>query len=256
MAVVKLDPVAAAAIDFARQAAVEAGGADAVGEHLSVTAEDGSRVATHSFECLLPGYKDWFWAVTVVRAARAKEATVNEVVLLPSDDALLAPAWVPWEDRIQDHDITPGMLLATPDNDPRLEPGFAATDLPVDADPAEWVQLRTTVAELGLGRSRVLSRHGRDETAERWLRGAPGPRDDASREAPAQCGTCGYFVPLRGSLGVMFGACANQYSPSDGHVVSLEHGCGGHSDVVATQRARELSAPVFDTIGIDEGLFD
>ena len=41
------------------------------------------------------------------------------------------------EQRIQPGDIGPGMLMATPDNDPRLEPGFAATDLPADADPAE-----------------------------------------------------------------------------------------------------------------------
>ena len=148
------------------------------------------------------------------------------------------------------------MLMATPDNDPRLEPGFAATDLPADADPAEWAQLRSTVAELGLGRERVLSAAGRDAAAERWLSGAPGNGDESSRHAPATCSSCGYFVPLRGSLGTLFGACANEYSPSDARVVSLEHGCGGHSDVVAAERARELPAPVFDTIGIDEQLFD
>ena len=56
-------------------------------------------------------------------------------------------------------------------------------------------------------------------------------------------------------LGTLFGACANQYSASDGRVVSLDHGCGGHSDVVAEQRAKELPAPAFDTIAIDESLF-
>lgn len=252
----KLDAVAAEAVDLARGAAVEEGGEDAVGEHLGVAAEQGDRIVTHSFECLLPGYRDWRWAVTLVRASRARSATVNEVVLLPQPDALLAPEWVPWEDRIGPGDIAPGMLMATPDNDPRLEPGFAATDLPVDADTNEWVQLRTTVAELGLGRQRVLSREGRDLAAERWLRGAPGPNNEMSREAPSNCGTCGYFVPLRGSLGVLFGACTNEYSPSDGKVVSLDHGCGGHSDVVAEQRAKELPAPAFDTISIDESLFD
>ena len=78
---------------------------------------------THSFACLLAGYPDWYWAVTLVRASRARTATINEVVLLPSAEALLAPAWVPWEQRIQAGDIGPGMLMATPDNDPRLEPG-------------------------------------------------------------------------------------------------------------------------------------
>ena len=146
--------------------------------------------------------------------------------------------------------------MPTPDNDPRLEPGFAATDLPVDADTQDWVQLRSTVAELGLGRQRVLSHYGRDEAAERWLDGQPGPNNELSLEAPAPCSTCGYFVPLRGALGTMFGACSNQYSPSDGHVVSLNHGCGGHSDVVAEDRAKDLPAPSFDTISVDESLFD
>lgn len=256
MATPKLDAATAAAIDLAREAAVETGGDDAVGEHRGATAEPGDRIVTHTFECLLPGYSEWHWAVTLVRASRAKVPTVNEVVLLPGAGALLAPDWVPWEDRIGAGDIAPGMLMATPDNDPRLEPGFAATDLPVDADNADWVQLRSTVAELGLGRARVLSHAGRDETVERWLAGAPGSNDDGSHEAPAPCSSCGYFVALRGALGTMFGACTNQYSASDGKVVSLNHGCGGHSDVVAEHRAKELPAPVFDTIGVDQTIFD
>ncbi len=255
MTVGKLDGVAADAVELARQAAAEVAGEAAVGEHEGVKAELGERVVTHYFASDLPGYAGWHWAVTVVRAARAKVATVNEVALLPQAGSLLAPDWVPWEDRIQPGDIGPGMLMATPDNDPRLEPGFAARDLPFDADPAEWAQLRSTVADLGLGRERVLSREGRDLAAERWLAGPPGPNDEGSRQAPANCATCAYFVPLRGSLGTLFGACANEYSASDGRVVSLDHGCGGHSDVVATQRARELPAPAYDTIGVDEVLF-
>lgn len=256
MAAPKLDKVAAEAIEVARRAAVDVAGEEAVGEHEGVSAELGERVVTHFFDAGLPGYAGWHWAVTLVRASRAKEPTVNEVVLLPQSGALLAPDWVPWEDRIGPGDIAPGTLMATPEDDPRLEPGFAARDLPADADPAEWAQLRSTVSELGLGRERVLSRRGRDLAAERWLSGPPGPNDEGSRQAPARCSTCAYFVPLRGSLGVLFGACANEYSPSDGHVVSLDHGCGGHSDVVDDRRARDLPAPTYDTISIDEALFD
>lgn len=251
----KLDTIAANAVEQAREAAVEEGGPDAVGEHLGVAVEDGDRVVTHSFASTVPGYRDWRWAVTLVRASRAKVATVNEVVMLPLDDALLAPAWVPWEDRVGPGDIAPGMLMATPDNDPRLEPGFAASDH-LNDDSDDWVQLRSTVAELGLGRERVLSGHGRDLAAERWLAGPPGPRNELSQQAPAPCSTCAYFVPLRGALGTLFGACTNEYSPSDAQVVSLDHGCGGHSDVVATQRARELPQPIFDTISVDHSLFD
>ncbi len=256
MAVAKLDQIVADAVELARAAVVADAGADAVGEHLGVAAENGQRIATHSFACLLPGYQDWRWLVTLVRASRAKTPTVNEVTLLPGEDALLAPAWVPWEDRVGPGDLAPGMTMATPDNDPRLEPGFATTDLPADADSADWVQLRSTVAELGLGRQRVLSRFGRDDAAKRWLHGEPGPRGELSRQAPANCGTCGYFVALRGSLGALFGACANVYSPADAHVVHLDHGCGGHSDVVAEQRAKELPEPVYDSVSNDEPLFD
>lgn len=250
----KLDTIAAGAVDLAREAALEQGGDHAVGEHRGVVAESGERLVTHSFECLLPGYADWHWAVTLVRASRAKAATVNEVVLLPGEGALLAPSWVPWEDRVGPGDIAPGMLMATPDNDPRLEPGFAASDQLDDGH--DWVQLRSTVAELGLGRERVLSQEGRDQAAERWISGPPGPKDDGSQQAPAPCATCAYFIPLRGALGTQFGACTNEYSPSDGKVVSLEHGCGGHSDVVAQHRAKELPKPVFDTISVDDHLFD
>lgn len=254
MPAVKLDAVAAEAVQLARQAAIEEGGEDAVGEHLGAVAEPGDRLVTHSFASSIPGYKDWRWAVTVVRAARAKQATVNEVALLPNQEALLAPAWVPWEDRVGPGDLGPGMLMATPDNDPRLEPGFAATDhLNEDAD---WVQLRSTVAELGLGRERVLSAVGRDRAVERWLEGPPGPNDEGTRQAPANCATCGYFVPLRGALGTLFGACTNEYSASDARVVSLDHGCGGHSDVVDARRAKELPKPVFDTIAVDHNIFD
>ena len=59
------------------------------------------RLTTHLFECTLPGYRGWFWFATLARAPRSKVATVCEVGLLPGDDALLAPDWVPWAQRLQ-----------------------------------------------------------------------------------------------------------------------------------------------------------
>ncbi len=256
MAVVKPDAVTAASVELARAAAVEAAGDFGVGEHLGVTPE-GERVVTHLFACDHQSYSDWHWAVTLVRALRAKVPTVNEVVLLPGDGALLAPEWVPWSDRIQAGDVSPGTLLPTPDNDPRLEPGYTGGEDATDADPAELSMTRVLVAELGLGRTRVLSSTGRGDAAERWLTGDPGPENPASRLAPGACLTCGYFVRLAGGLGTMFGACTNEFSPFDAQVVSVDHGCGGHSDVVAEERGIELGDPVFDTITIDEqNLFD
>lgn len=252
---VKTDAVTAAAVEQARLAAVEHAGDFGVGEHLGVVAED-ERVVTHLFECPHPGYAGWRWAVTMVRASRAKTPTINEIVLLPGDDALLAPRWVPWSDRIQAGDVTPGTLMPTPDNDPRLEPGFTGGELAADADPAEWSQTRALVAELGLGRERVLSSYGRSVAAQRWNAGDSGAENASSKLAPAPCVSCAYFVRLQGGLGSMFGACTNEFSPFDAQVVSTDHGCGGHSDVVAEERGVELPEPVFDTISVDDNLFD
>lgn len=251
----KLDAATAAAIDLARAAVVEVAADLGVGDHLGVLVE-GDRVITHSFACPHRGYVGWYWAVTLVRAARAKAPTVNEVVLLPGDEALLPPRWIPWSERIQAGDISPGSLMPTPDNDPRLEPGYTSADMPVDTDPIEWSQTRSVVAELGLGRERVLSVHGRDLAVERWLEGDAGPNNPLSERAPANCNSCGYLIGLQGSIGRLFGVCANEYSPSDGSVVHRDHGCGGHSDVVADQRGPEIHAPVYDTIGVDQTLFD
>lgn len=252
----KLDPACAEAVDLARGAALEAASVtQSVGDHLGVIAE-GDRVVTHYFASTHPGYRGWRWAVTVVRASRARKVTVDEVVLIPGDDALVAPDWVPWADRIEPGDVAPGILMPTPDDDPRLEPGYTAGEYAADLEPAEASAMRAVVAELGLGRERVLSAYGRDEAAERWLDSDGGPENDMTRQAPGQCQGCGYFVRLTGSMGVLFGACANEYSPSDGRVVSIDHGCGGHSDVVAPERKAELPLPIWDTISIEESLFD
>jgi len=254
-AVAELDAACAAAVDLARAAAEGRAEGLGVGEHLGVIGE-GTRVASHYFGCPHPAYPGWRWSVTVARAARARVVTVSEVTLLPGEGALLAPVWVPWSERIGAGDLAPGMVLATPDADPRLEPGITGGEAATEADPAEWSQIRAVVAELGLGRERVLSAFGRDEAVERWLEGDGGPHNPMTQQAPALCETCAYFVRLSGSLGRLFGACANEFSPADGQVVSHDHGCGGHSDVVDAVRGIELPAPVWDTITVDEALFD
>ena len=58
------------------------------------------RLVVHLFECTLPGYRGWNWFASLSRAPRSRTATVCEVGLLPGEDALLAPEWVPWSDRV------------------------------------------------------------------------------------------------------------------------------------------------------------
>ena len=240
-----MDAVLLNAVDLARQAAVEVADDDAaVGDHLGV-AEDDTRLLTHTFACTLPGYRGWVWAVTVARAPRSREATLAEAHLVPADDALLAPPWVPWAERIRPGDLEASTSLPKIEEDPRLVPGFEITD-EVDEDTLE-------IWELGLGRERVLGPEGRESAIERWYRGSHGPTAAAAIASSEPCSTCAFFVPLSGSMRQAFGACTNEWSPSDGRVVSVDHGCGAHSQTDAEKQTSRwpISEPVIDTEAAD-----
>ena len=247
------DQACAEAVDLARDALVAVVGAAQVGRHLGVQA-DGERIVTHLFDCADPAYTGWRWAVTVVRAPRAKAVTVDETVLLPGPGALLAPDWVPWHDRLQPGDLGVGDLLPAAPDDERLvslvalEGDDAVTDWfggDPDGGPSEPSELPAP------GRSRVLSAIGREVASERWYASEHGPRTPLARAAPAHCVTCGFFVPLSGELGRLFGACANEYAPDDGRVVSADHGCGAHSEAMADAVTARAVAPVIDEFGYD-----
>lgn len=221
---------------LARAAAVESGG-DAVGEHLGAHA-DAERIVTHTFDATVAGYAGWHWAVTVARASRAKVVTVDEVVLLPGSSAPLAPPWVPWSERLRPGDLSPGDVLPPTENDARLVPSYVLSDDPQVAEVAD---------EIGFGRVRVLSRDGRLEAAQRWIEGDSGPDSPMARNAPAHCGTCGFYLPLAGSLQAAFGVCGNEVTSSDGRVVSVEYGCGAHSEAaVAVASLAEPTGTVYD----------
>src|SRR5437868_1199354 len=83
-----------------------------------------TRRVTHLFECQMPGYRGWRWAVTVARVPRSKQVTVCETVLLPGPDALVPPEWVPWHDRLQPGDLGVGDVMVTSGDDDRLVPGY------------------------------------------------------------------------------------------------------------------------------------
>lgn len=238
-----LDSVCAAAVDLARAAAL-AVGRDHVGDHVGVE-DDGERVATHLFECTDPAYAGWRWGVQVARASRAKVATVNDVVLLPGPDALLAPVWLPWSERLLPGDLRPGDLLPAPADDERLQLVIEDTD----SDDG--------FIEMGVGRMRVLSDVGRTEAAERWYGGEHGPDAPIARQAPAHCVSCGFFVNVTGALGLAFGICANEYAPDDGRVVSVDHGCGAHSEgfpTVIDLVPREVPAELDDIVVVADDI--
>jgi DUF3027 family protein len=223
------------AVDVARTGVTE----EEPGAHLDAISE-GERLVTHLFECRHPGYRGWRWAVTVTRAPRSRHVTICETSLLPGPDALVAPEWVPWHERVQPGDLGVGDVMVTPPDDDRLAPGYLLSD-----DPA----VEEVCWELGLGRARVMSREGRVETAQRWYDGEQGPEAPISTAAPsaARCGTCGFYLPLAGSLRAAFGACGNVYAPDDGRVVSTDHGCGAHSEALTAPASEVDELPtVYD----------
>ena len=256
-------------------------GASEVGDYVGIEVE-GDRVVTHLFNCLNPAYVGWRWAVTVARASRSKVVTVSESLLLPGPDSLLAPDWVPWTERVRPGDLKAGDLMPASSNDERLVPLVAlsgdqglldwqsedawnpgaelaadelADDSQLDADDAddEPPGRPGSARRLeGVARPRrVLSAIGRDEAAIRWHGGEHGPRSPLASAAPACCITCGFMVRLDGPLGRVFGVCANEYAPDDGNVVSVDHGCGAHSDGDVVSRDDSEPIPTVDELGYD-----
>lgn len=255
------DPVLADAVEVAREAAedeatppgddpigspvltLDAEGGPAVGEHVGVRSE-GDYAATHYFASNYPGYVGWRWAVTVAYAGPGTPVTVSEVVLLPGPDALTAPQWVPWSQRVRPGDLGAGDLLPNSPEDPRLVPGYLS-----DEEPPETVGL---AREIGLGRARVLGPQGLREAAQRWHDGDFGPGSEMARLAPANCQTCGFFLALSGSLQRSFGVCGNRLSPADGRVVHVDFGCGAHSEAeVDTSSTVPVAEVVYDDATLD-----
>lgn len=224
----------AGAVEQARAAVIEFSG-ETVGDYLGVSFDD-DVAATHRFLAVLTGYHGWQWAVVVAAYPGADHATISEVVLVPGPTALLAPPWLPWEERVRPGDLGPGDLLAPLPDDPRLAAGFAATGDPL---------VDETAVELGLGRRRVLSAFGRDEAAQRWHDGDHGPTSPMARSTKRVCRDCGFMVPVAGALGAMFGVCCNAMA-ADGRVVDFFYGCGAHSDTPAPTGAGSPAHDPFD----------
>lgn len=233
-------PVLADAVELARTALVELHEGP-VGEYLGVTIEDDC-AATHRFTAELPGYRGWQWAVVVAADPESDHATVSELALLPGPDALLAPEWVPWDQRVRPGDLSAGDLLAPPEHDPRLVPGYVATGDPV---------VDETARVLGLGRKQVMSLEGREDAAERWYSGDFGPDSEMAKAAPSTCDLCGFYLPLAGSLRSAFGVCGNEMA-ADGHVVHAAHGCGAHSDTTLPKGAGSPRYDAYDDGAVEE----
>ncbi|WP_247048433.1 DUF3027 domain-containing protein [Arthrobacter rhizosphaerae] len=120
----KPDALLAAAVDVARTAVEGIAPASQIGRHMAARTE-GDRVVTHLFESKLAGYQGWQWYAVLTRNSRSKTITVNELGLLPSEDSILAPEWVPWAERVRPEDARQD---DEPDNENHPGDGDAGID--------------------------------------------------------------------------------------------------------------------------------
>ena len=258
--------------DIARAVAIEvADEAEQVGDVID-TVDMGDGVVDFRLQAHIRGYEGWQWSVTLYHDVEADAWTVNESSLIPTDEALMPPAWVPWKDRLKPEDLSPTDSIGTDPDDPRLERGLR-TDAAgsTDGDEGESAAVgdgdaesatapvpdeatEEVVEEFELSRRHVLSPLGRTQAMKRWYEGPRGPKALSTKTADGNpCSTCGFFVPLKGELNLMFGVCANKWSPDDGRVVSLDHGCGEHSEIEPPEPSRlwVQSKPALDDLRID-----
>lgn len=136
----KPDSVLAADVATARAAVQTIANDGDIGRHLGARSE-GVRCVTHLFESQLPGYGGWVWFATLARVSRGKASTVNEVGMLPTNDSVLAPPWVPWSERVRPEDqqdaederAAAGQPDAHADDDAHSEADDAQADFDDDA---------------------------------------------------------------------------------------------------------------------------
>lgn len=276
---------------------------DAVGD-FATSIELDNNVIDFRFVSTLVGYEGWQWSVTLYHDVEAERWTVNESTLVPTDDSLLPPPWIPWKDRLKPSDLSVMDSIGTDANDARLEDGFRPVNNPeentaeeaskkansvdTDSDAANNVDnaesakstnndtqgenntqdtnelsqdktdfdedLEEAVSTFRLSRRRVMTTEAISQTAKHWYAGQHGPKSLSTKIADGKaCSSCGFLIPLVGSLGSMFGVCANMWSPDDGRVVSLDHACGEHSDIEPPEPSQLWiqSAPAYDDYHID-----
>ena len=250
----------------------------------------GDNVTDFRFESRVRGYEGWQWSVTLYHDVELDHWTVNESSLVPTDKALRPPKWIPWKDRLEPGDLAVTDSIGTDPDDPRMEKGFRKVEpaeqgenVSSDAESAETTDvgdntetdagevdgsqdesaaasvtseedIDEAVEEFDLSRRHVLTPLGRSQIAKRWYEGPRGPKSLSTKTSDGNpCSTCGFFIPLKGELNLLFGVCANKWSPDDGRVVSIDHGCGEHSEIEPPEPSHlwVQSKPAFDDLHID-----
>ena len=117
--------------DLARKAAVEISPYNGVGEFITLI-DEGDDVFTYLFDSRQKGYVGWRWSVTIYQPADG-EPTISEALLVSGENSLLAPAWVPWAERLADYKALQAELEAQA----ALEAEEAEDDEDEDSDETE-----------------------------------------------------------------------------------------------------------------------
>jgi hypothetical protein len=74
--------------------------AGTIGDLLS--SEQTDNIATLRFSSHMAGYAGWNWVVSL--AVDGDSTTILETELVAGDEAVIAPDWVPWADRLREYE--------------------------------------------------------------------------------------------------------------------------------------------------------
>ncbi|WP_127794071.1 DUF3027 domain-containing protein [Agromyces sp. LHK192] len=116
------DEVLLASAALAQRALLETTPPETVGSVIGHIVED-EHVLTLLFAADLAGYRGWHWSVTIARVEGA-DPTVLETELMPGEQALLAPEWVPWSERLAEYRAAQAQSAALGDGDPADDDEF------------------------------------------------------------------------------------------------------------------------------------
>jgi hypothetical protein len=101
-------------LSLAEKAAREIAPKNGVGKFIGAVDEQ-DHVVSYRLEAKVEGYVGWEWNVVIFQSKKSATPTVSEVVLIPGENALVAPEWVPWSDRRAEIEKTNLEELALPD---------------------------------------------------------------------------------------------------------------------------------------------
>lgn len=136
---------------------------------------------------------------------------------MPARDALQAPDWVPYSERLRPGDLGPGDIMEPAPDDERLTTDSFAKD---------------AVTFPGRETDHYLTQEGLNAAKTRWRKGKFGPNSAFAEQATLHCRTCAFYIPMEHPVGENFGVCTNEYS-ADGRIVAASYGCGAHADTKA-----------------------